>query len=234
MPMSKAAMQDYDAKAWRLAITRVKAYRQQTINVSGVTCKIYIDRDDPSWGAKFMGIQDGVTRVVNAGFSFPNGIDFYTSALGGFQTVAFHRDLSPSGGTLRKAVVLLGLNSVNTGGMIGRLGIADTVNPKTPQTYCEAVVVHELGHNLHERESPEFFWMMESNAPLAGAPCQLALAQISQYASTNKKEVVAEVFTGILYSKAFSRAVLNLYEEYEGPRIPNPPRGGGRGRSNRI
>lgn len=215
MPYATDA-QDYDAKAWRRQIALVKVYQPSTVNLSGVRCTIYVDKSDPGAAHKVIGIQHGVKRVVDAGFQFPNGIEFYLSSVPGYQSVAYHRDLAPGGGTGRRSVVLLGAGAVNTAGMIGRRGIADAVATRNESTYCACVVVHELGHNLHELLSEDFFW-----TPNANQPPNVGLAlQISQYAATNKKEVVAEVFTGKLYGINYSPAIMNMYNFYEGIPLP--------------
>ncbi len=204
--------QEYDSMAWRRQITAVKVYQSITKTIEGVSCTIYQDGADGGKADKLTGIQDGVKRVVDAGYSFPDGITFYTSSVGGFQSVAYHRDLAPGAGTGRKAVVLLGAGAVNTAGMLGRQGVADQMASHSAAAYCGAVVVHELGHNLHERLAGDFFWTADAN----GMPNVNTAMKVSQYATTNKKEVVAEVFTGMIYGITYDNEVKALYEEYGG------------------
>ena len=214
--------QKYDAMAWRRQITAVKAYSHSQQTIGGVQCKIYQDDADPGKDAKLAGIKSGLKRVVDAGFDFPDGIDFYTSNAGGYQSVAYHRDLSAGpDGTGRKTVVLLGAGAVDTAGMVGAQGVANAVASHNSSDYCAAVVVHELGHNLHERLAADFFWTPDANtAPNVG----LAM-DVSQYATRNKKEVVAEVFTGMLYGITYKPGVLAMYDEYSGFYPPALERG---------
>ena len=203
----------YDAAAWRRQINIVKVYQTERVTIEGVACEIYQDPGDPGLVPKKAGIRLGVQRVVQAGYNFPNGIRFYLSNAQGFQSVAYHRDF---GADARRTVVLLGQGAINTAGMVGRQGVADVVGRQSQATYCAAVVVHELGHNLHELFGEEFFW-----TPNANTPPNVPLAmEISQYAATNKKEVVAEVFTGMLYGIVYRPAIMNMYAFYEGPVAP--------------
>lgn len=205
--------QNYDAMAWRRMITLEKVYKTVRKTVSGVTCDIYQGANDAAADTKLAAIQKGVKRVVDAGYAFPNGIRFYTSSIPGFQSVAYHRDLAAGSGTNRISVVLLGASSVDTRGMVGRQGVAEQVANGSAETYCEAVVVHELAHNLHEQLSGDFFW-----TPGANEPPNVNLAMdISQYAATNKKEVVAEYFTGRRFGLTYSSAVDAMYGTYQGP-----------------
>lgn len=201
---------NYEAGAYSLKqIGSVKVYEQETLNVAGVMCKVYFDSADGDRAAKKSGIQAGVKRVVDSGYAFPNGITFYCSSVGGFQSVAFHRQI----GGARKTTVLLGASSVDTNGMVGRKGIADQIASGSKASYCEAVVVHELGHNLHELADEGWFW-----DPDAGTPPNIDLAmEVSQYAATNKKELVAEVFTGMAYGMVFKPAIMQMYSDYRGP-----------------
>ena len=191
-------------------IGKSKGYKSQVLTISGVECWIYQDFAEKDGAAKLQGIKDGVKRVVELGYSFPDGITFYTSSRDDFQSIAFHR----AHGGNRKAVVQLGNSSVNTAGMVGKKGIADQVATASQSTYCAAVVVHELGHNLHERANEGFFW----DGPVAGGlpPIDLAL-QVSQYGASNKLEFVAEVFTGTAYGLKYSGTIMQTYADYHGP-----------------
>lgn len=213
---------NFEATKWRMEITRVKVYEATTKTIAGVSCRINQDSADSAKAEKLIGIQNGVKRVVDAGFDFPDGLHFYTSSVGGFQCVAYHRDL----GDKRKAIVLLGPNAVNTAGMIGRLGVADVVGSQSASAYCEAVVVHELGHNLHERLAENYFWSKEANK----IPNVNTAMKVSQYATTNRKEVVAEVFTGMLYGITYGPDVHRIYTEYNGMYPPDSSTGGRRRR----
>jgi hypothetical protein len=83
-----------------------------------------------------------------------------------------------------------------------------------------AVIVHELGHLLHEDKSPRPFWALkmhknEEGGPLDTPPAAIA-QQVSQYATNNRLEFVAEVFTGAVFGTQYSAAVIELYRNYGG------------------
>lgn len=212
-PQQILAGGNYEAGSYSLRqIGSVKVYEQEQVNIAGVACRLYFDSADPDRVHKKAGILAGVKRVVDQGYAFPNGMTFYCSGLNNFQSVAFHRQI----GGARKTTVLLGQSSVNTSGMVGRQGISDQVATESKAKYCEAVVTHELGHNLHELANEGFFWDPDAG----GQPNVNAAMTVSQYAATNKKELVAEVFTGLAYGLLFKPEVMAMYSDYHGPIPP--------------
>jgi hypothetical protein len=105
---------------------------------------------------------------------------------------------------------------------------------------AEAVVVHELGHILQEKEHSEEFWTTKKNRGAGGgmgaefqevgvkakpthAPPKLA-NQVSQYAGTGFIEFVAEVFTGLVYGKQYSKEVIEAYVSEGGVEMVMDPR----------
>lgn len=83
-----------------------------------------------------------------------------------------------------------------------------------------AVIVHELGHLFHEANDSEKYWALKTQKNVEGAsndrpPADVAI-QVSQYATKSKLEFVAEVFTGLIYGKHYSPAVMSRYAEYGG------------------
>ena len=84
-----------------------------------------------------------------------------------------------------------------------------------------AVVIHEMGHVLHEYSSPGVFWDLKVEASAApynaatGWPA--ASLEVSQYATTNAMEFVAETFTGIQLGKTYSPTVMAAYAALGGP-----------------
>ncbi len=186
----------------------VKVFSPSTIAHAGVNCTVYKDPSDPNYTAKEAGFKAGLTTVTGQGFTFPNGITFYCTNMHGVYSVAFHRDFNGN----RQASVLLGAASVDASNPGMYAGIAHAVAPLGGATYCAAVVVHELGHNLHERANENFFW----NGALALA-AEPTANQVSNYATKNSLEFVAEFFAGRLYGRNYPAAVLAAYTGYGGP-----------------
>jgi len=185
-----------------------KVLEPNTANISGVNCTIYRDPADPAYAAKSTGIGAALARVTGRGFSFPDGIRFYCTNMNGVLSIAFHRNLG--GG--RQASVLLGESCVDAGNPGMYAGIAHRMAGGGGSDYCAAVIVHELGHNLHERANEGFFW----DGAAAGA-AEPTASQVSNYATKNRLEFVAEVFTGRMYGLAFPAAVMEAYRGFGGP-----------------
>ena len=83
-----------------------------------------------------------------------------------------------------------------------------------------AVIVHEIGHLLHESNDSAKFWALKREKNVEGAandrpPADLAV-QVSQYATKSKLEYTAEVFTGLIYGQHYTPAVMAKYVEYGG------------------
>lgn len=133
-------------------------------------------------------------------------------------TEAFARDMT---GSLAVGV-FLGVNAIcSTGALQNGLkeGISHKVHQYNIEDYTTAVVIHELGHVLHDILSTDFFWG-DGDKPMVGDDVIIAHSQISPYAATNKKEVVAEVFVAHHLGLKFSGSqVQQLYEKFEGPAL---------------
>jgi len=101
-------------------------------------------------------------------------------------------------------------------------GIADHIydgttnwfgNPKQV-AMTTTVIIHELGHVLHEFSSPGIFWNAKVNATAQAYFALVRLAQataVSQYATTNALEFVAESFAGMMMSMTYSPNVVIAY-----------------------
>jgi hypothetical protein len=186
----------------------VKCFRLHTAVHSGVTCKIYEGDSDANFATKLAAIPLALARVTAQGFTFPNGLKVYCTYLPSALSIAFHRDFLGQ----REAAIILGPTCVvsNNAGMYA--GVAHSVMPLTALNYCEAVVVHELGHNLHERASETFFW----DGAAAGA-AEPTANQVTSYATKNALEFVAEVFTGRMYGRNYGANIMAAYQGYGGP-----------------
>jgi len=74
------------------------------------------------------------------------------------------------------------------------------------------ILVHEIAHFLHE-----FTYRPTSIRPDWQT---IATEQVSRYAAVSYKELIAEVFTGLVFSKTYSTDVMDLYRQLGGPDIP--------------
>lgn len=142
------------------------------------------------------------------------------------------RDKSYSDGQLTKLQVgdheieCLRVTPLNS----GFRGVADQVGDKAKSKFSRknsleakqagsyafavAVVIHEIGHILHENSNPSEFWSQKVN----NLPTNPEFSnRVSEYASINTLEYVAETFTGKVTGQKYSSPISNFYEILGGP-----------------
>lgn len=190
-----------------------------SVNVGRAICRV-INYGDPDYDKKLDSIKKGVKILSDKDYTFPLEITFHCSSMKeGFNkapTEAFARDQNSD----LSVGVFLGINAIYSPDALKmglKEGIAHKVNQYNLEDYTTAVVVHELGHVLHDMLSTDFFWG-DGDKPLGGDDMMTAHSQISPYAATNKKEVVAEVFAAHHLGLKFSGSqVYDLYQKCKGP-----------------
>jgi len=102
------------------------------------------------------------------------------------------------------------------GGVLGRRFRSERAAAQRAQVaLAKATVIHELGHALHEHQSPELFWMQKVDGDALHRP-DLA-AWVSPQAVADSLEFVAEVFTGLMLGYIFEADVLEHYRRLGGP-----------------
>lgn len=108
-------------------------------------------------------------------------------------------------------------------GASGPRGVADQVydgtqrwfgNPKM-HAHATTVVIHEIGHVLHDVQNPGLFWDYKLGRPGAGGWLAIATS-VSHYATQNPLEFVAETFAGRLSGKTYA-GVAAPYAAVGGP-----------------
>lgn len=183
---------------------------KEIVLFTGVSCTIFVDTDDPLVTVKRGGIEAALRLLVTKGFSWPKGITFYLSEK--TTTVAFHRGQD---GDSEEAVVMLG-GSINrlSGGLPG---IANQVAPAGGVEFAKAVVIHELGHNIHARNNPDM--VLSGSRLQTNYKMTAASVAVSLYATNNPLEFIAEVFTGLIYGYSYDHDVMSKYQEWGGPQI---------------
>lgn len=86
--------------------------------------------------------------------------------------------------------------------------------------------VHEVAHYLHfqefkeAEEDPHRAWERYYDG-LESDEEELLEEEVSKYGATNAFEAVAEIATGLMYGKDFSEEVMQIYEEHNGPDVPD-------------
>lgn len=89
------------------------------------------------------------------------------------------------------------------------------------------VLYHEMGHHLHSMNTSlkDILWgqlsKKQTNKFIADEKKQQTAAKISWYAQTNPKEYVAECFNALCSGRKLPDEVMEIYEYYKGPIIPN-------------
>lgn len=83
----------------------------------------------------------------------------------------------------------------------------------------DAVIHHEIGHALHYREIKGDWGGVKRRLAAEGEDVRKRIqAEVSQYAVTDGTEFVAEVYSGMKGGKTYSKAIMDLYNEYGGPK----------------
>jgi hypothetical protein len=86
------------------------------------------------------------------------------------------------------------------------------------------VVVHEIGHILHEREQSASFWTHKTTWGDEGRPPSTQASKVSQYATKSKLEYVAEVFTGLVMGIHYPQDVIDVYLQLGGVTVETDQR----------
>jgi hypothetical protein len=176
-----------------------------------VTIDVYRGKDDTATEQKVVALRTAIVKIRRKGIALPARMKLYTSSRKDYQNIAFQRNTRGD----REAVVCLGGKLTTPTAL--PIGVATVVSAmgSNISEFITAVCVHELGHVLHEIADGEYFWSKEANETPPGKLAGL----ISMYAAANKKEFVAEVFTGCIYGKKteYGQGVMDAYDTFHGP-----------------
>jgi len=82
----------------------------------------------------------------------------------------------------------------------------------------EHTIVHETGHLNHWAKNPKVYATFDGlGGVLSESQRKLTIKHVSSYATTNKKEFVAEVYAGLNLGRKFPKSIMDLYKLFEGP-----------------
>lgn len=204
---TKEQKMDMDSNAF-LSQKGAIAYDVTINNRYGTRYDIYVGKADPESGAKKIAIHRALGIIHGRGVSLPAKIDFYCSNNWEMQNRAFHRDLNHD----QASIVTLGTTATKGGSGTG-LSAMKIIGFDS----ATLIVLHEMGHNLHERSMGDRFWTDSWTGKVA------SFAEISPYAATNKKEFVAEFFCGAMSGATYSSTCKASYLELGGPTGTNFP-----------
>lgn len=196
--------------------------------IEGVRVSIANETGSGHSGIKTHSIREAIKLIVKKGFQLPD-LDFRLASSTDVENVAF---MAGAGGK-RKATVFLGGKYWSGGKATGREGVAGQVydgtqiwfgNPKQ-KAQGVAIVVHELGHVLHEISAPDIFWSNKTlKTGAVGNPNPSvwggAAVKVSQYSAVGQMtclEFVAEAFAGAVMGKKYDAEVKKAYAACGGP-----------------
>ena len=231
---------DYQDTLGYLAHVNLGSLRIRQTNISGVQVTIRTESGDRLSKLHNTSIERAVATVTAAGHNLPP-INFYLCSDDYIPNVA----MKTYTGNNPSPVIFLGPNMWaknpmlrNTGNLVvggvgrsGQRGVANQQYDGTSRFFGnprqkaqgETIVIHELGHILHEMNNPGVFWEEQqaiddgqARSP-NGAGWIAASASVSAYAGKNALEFVAEVFAGIVTGKNYDATVMAPYRALGGP-----------------
>ena len=244
MPLGAAQINQYRTREWKhtlpyLAKVDTGSLKIKQSFISGVQVKIRTESGDQLSKLHKTSIERAVATVTAAGHALPP-LDFYLCADINIPNVA----MKTYTGANATPVIFLGPKmwaknpmQPNSGNLVaggigtkGQRGIADQQYDGTSRFFGnpgqkaqgETIVIHELGHVLHEMNNPGVFWEDQQaaeaqNASPNGAGWADASVSVSAYAGKNPLEFVAEVFSGIVVGKNYAATVTGPYAALGGP-----------------
>jgi len=201
---------------------------------SAVVMNIGEEAGDVLSSLKVNAVRIALDTVAASGIVLPR-IDFHCTAVEGVPCQAFMGNVAgdavytvfmgPKTGQHNPQVAPNGIAG-GLGKFAGR-GVADQQYDGTqrwfgnPRQHAHAatVVIHEIGHILHEIANPGLFWDFKLNRQAESVNLRAANqgASVSMYAMTNPLEFVAETFAGLMAGKAYPGAVMDAYRDAGGP-----------------
>jgi hypothetical protein len=209
----------------------------QGANGQPVDVTIGAETGDGGTKLKKEAVDKALKAIIKRGFVLPD-LTFYFSTAAGVPCVAY----MPEKAGAPDYTVFMGPKTgqhnpqVNKspglkGGMgqSGMRGVADQVydgthrwfgNPKM-HAHASCVVIHELGHVLHDLQSSALFWDFKLSRPAANGGWLNNAMKVSHYATTNPLEMVAETFAGVMCGKTYNGAVGTSYQALGGPQPAN-------------
>jgi hypothetical protein len=82
----------------------------------------------------------------------------------------------------------------------------------------EHVIVHEVGHALHEREYGSSNYLFVKITKFTQAEQALVEREVSQYGATQPVEFIAEAYAAMKAGKTYPPEIMALYQRFGGPR----------------
>jgi|SRR5215469_5845620 len=244
MALGAAQIGTYRDREWKQAYGYMNSCNLTGITVTqktiaGVMVRIRGEAGNSLDSLHGTSIETAITDIVAAHHALPT-LDFYLTSSQNVPNVAMKTYTAGAPAPIiflgpkmwTKNPALPGTGAAVTGGIgsSGPRGVANQAydgtarffgNPKQ-KAQGATIVIHELGHILHEIHNPGVFWeeqqAIEGQNPSPNAPGWSGQAtNVSHYASNNQLEFVAEVFTGQMIGCNYAGAVTAAYTALGGP-----------------
>ena len=198
-------------------IGAVKSWTKNTFKIGGVTITSFYDDTEHQHDEKMLAVDNAVMKVQSLGIGLPVSIKVYCTGSTNIGTLQMKNVAFPRGiGGEQDAAMVLSPKVLDRAWAAGLNGVCTTVGENTPAGLCTAIVVHEIGHLLHESEDDAAFWGEMPGFPDGLTPLDI-YQSVSAYAATNTKELVAEVFLGRVFGKAYPPKIMDAYRALGGP-----------------
>jgi hypothetical protein len=200
-----------------------------------VDVSISYEAGDGARSLKKTAADKAIRAILDRSFALP-ALNFYFSSATGVPCVAY---MGNRAGNAEYTIFMgpktgqhnpqLQASPGLTGGVgqSGPRGVADQMydgthrwfgNPKM-HAHATCVVIHEIGHVLHEFQQAALFWDFKLSRPPAGGGGGWAAnaMSVSHYATNNPMEMVAETFAGAMSGKTYPGGVGTAYGALGGP-----------------
>lgn len=207
-------------------IGSAKSWARSTVKAGGVNVSYFADETETQLDDKKEAVAAGLLKVASKGIALPDTLKVYC-------TGSKNRNFSSGGNDVSQQMKNCAYQRGMGGGQDPTMvlspkvldpmwaaslgGLCTKVSDGGAKGLCAAIVVHEVGHLLHELEAEDWFWGPAAAFPPNGLSINQIADEVSIYATTNAKELVAEVFLGRVYGKNFGKPVMDAYAAFQGP-----------------
>ncbi|MGN6242898.1 MAG: hypothetical protein ACTHQ3_04410 [Motilibacteraceae bacterium] len=202
----------------------------KAFTVGGTTITVTYNPGDVNYQARWGQVQAAVTKVQAAGWTVPP-FKLNLPKLGrGIQVTKSAKDCSVQdvGDQSNRAVFwapdFMHVSSANINNPLDAKSVMDPSAFKFSSTALDpsgvGTIVHELGHMLHFHNDPGKFqgmWgsVFRGEHTDGRAYQEIAVKEVSEYGS-KPREMIAEVFLGLVYGKTYSDVVMEMYQSFGG------------------
>ncbi len=234
MPLSAGTLNEYriiEGQEARKELAKITgALSMSLLKKGNKRFEIHSSSTDPNNELKLTCLTDAINTALLRKIDLPP-IKFYLSKDMSVRNIAFMANAEGK----HDAIIILG-GKYWTNQQIKEsttAGVANAVydgtqrwfgNPKQ-KAFGAAMILHEMGHLMHEIASPDIFWsnkMGKTLLPSANVWGESAV-KISMYCAraSTSLEFIAECFAGVMCGKSYDGQVKAAYEACGGYPIPN-------------